>query len=474
MYQSINTVFVNLDSQSKSKGNILLVDDLPESLKLLTESLSELGYTVRSVISGSRALKTVKLKLPDIILLDVKMPEMDGYQVCEAFKTDPEFCDIPILFISALDEAFDKLKAFQVGGVDYITKPFQIEEVVARLEAHLTIRKQHRRLQNEIVKRKKIEETLYQSRSLLSGILNTALDGIAAMQAVRNPLTDDIQGFRCLAVNPIISRVLKRNHEDLIGKLVLRKLLEKFAPELFDRFVTVVETGESLDEDFYYPSGDSCWYHYVAVKLGDGFTIAIRDITTRKETELALQEANYKLQEANNKLELTSNIDSLTQIANRRCFNDYLLTLWKHYQREQKTISLILIDIDYFKLYNDVYGHQGGDDCLIRVAQAIAKVPQRGVDLVARYGGEEFAAILPNTSFEGALILAESIKQAITELAIPHQSSLVSDRVTLSMGVASLITTSELSSEDLIFCADQALYAAKNQGRNRAIAYNVT
>ncbi|WP_190315917.1 diguanylate cyclase domain-containing protein [Pseudanabaena sp. UWO310] len=471
MNQSINQDLVNFDSLSESKGNILLVDDLPENLRLLTDSLSKLGYTVRSVISGSRALKTAKSKLPDLILLDVKMPEMDGYQVCKAFKADPELCHIPILFISALDEAFDKLQAFQLGGVDYITKPFHIAEVVARLEAHLTIRKQHRMLQAEIIKRKEIEEILYQSRSLLSGILNTALDGIAAMQAVRDSITGDIQDFCCLAVNPVIAKALHRNREDVIGKLFIKELLEKLAPELFDRLVTVVETGASLDEDFYYPSGDSSWYHYVAVKLGDGFAIAIRDITTRKQTELALQELNCKLQEANHKLELLANLDGLTKIANRRCFDDYLTTEWQRHQREQNTLSLILIDIDYFKRYNDSNGHQGGDDCLIRVAQEIAKVTHRPTDLVARYGGEEFAVILSNTNVEGALKVTVAIQSAIANLAIIHDNSDVSEYVTLSMGVASLMPTSERSPQDLISCADRAMYAAKHQGRNRAIAY---
>jgi two-component system cell cycle response regulator len=467
MYQLIKGALVNHDSLSEPKGSILLVDDLPENLKLLTELLSSLGYTVRSAISGSRALKTVKSKLPDIILLDVKMPEMDGYQLCKAFKADPDLCDIPILFISALDEAFDKLKAFQVGGVDYITKPFQMEEVVARLEAHLTIRQQHRILQDEIIKRKEIEEILYQSRSLLSGILNTALDGIAAMQAVRDPLTGDIQDFCCLAVNPIVSKVLNRKREDLIGKLVLKEILKNLNLNLFDRFVKVVDSGEPLDEDFYYPSGDACWYHYVAVKLSDGFAITIRDITTRKQTELALQEANHKL-------EMIANLDGLTQIANRRCFDDYLATEWQRHQREHNPLSLILIDIDYFKRYNDSNGHQGGDDCLIRVAQEIAKVPQRPTDLVARYGGEEFAAILSNTNMQGALNVASAIQKAIAKLAIPHDNSDVSDLVTLSIGIASLIPTLERSPEDLISRADQAMYEAKNRGRNRAIAYLVT
>lgn len=405
MYNLINEALTNTNSQPDSKGNILLVDDLPENLKLLSDLLSKYGYTARSVTSGARAIKTAKAKRPDVMFLDVLMPEMNGYQVCQAFKADPDLCDIPIIFISALGDTVDKLKGFEVGGVDYITKPYQVKEVLARLEAQLIIQKQQRSLQDEIAKRKEIEEVLYQSRSLLSSILNSALDGIAAMQAVRDPATGAIEDFRCLVVNPIISKMLGRNRDDLIGKLVFRRFIEHIDPHLFARFVEVVESGDPLDEDFYYPldDSDSSWYHYVAVKLGDGFAVTVRDITSRKQTELALQEANRKL-------ELLANLDGLTQIANRRRFNDYLLFHWQHHQREQKMLSLILIDIDYFKLYDDSYGHQGGDDCLIQVAQAIAKVPQRVVDLVARYGGEEFAVILPNTDTEGALIIAESIK----------------------------------------------------------------
>jgi diguanylate cyclase (GGDEF)-like protein len=466
----MNELSLYSDQTLDTKGNILLIDDLPENLKLLTDLLSQLGYVVRSAMSGSRGLKSAKSKAPDIILLDIQMPEMNGYQVCQAFKNDPDLCHIPILFISALGETFDKLKAFEAGGVDYVTKPFQIEEVVARIEAHLMIKRQQQALQNEIIKRQEVEEILHQSRALIASVLNSALDGIAAMQAVRDPRTGDIEDFRCLVVNPIISKVLNRNREDLIGKLVLKKLLKNLDVNLFEQFVNVVETGEPLDNDFYYLSGDSCWFHYVAVKLGDGIAVTVRDVTIRKQTEITLQKINDQLQEANHKLELLSNLDGLTQIANRRRFNDYLLFHWQHHQREQQTISLILIDIDHFKLYNDSYGHQGGDDCLIQVAQAIAQVPQRVVDLVARYGGEEFAVILPNTNIEGAMIVAESIKQAIADLAIPHQGSLVSDRVTLSLGVASLMPTIEQSLEMLISYADTALYDAKKQGRNQAIA----
>lgn len=338
MSQLLSEYSVNLNFPPETKGNILLIDDLPENLKLLTELLSELNYTVRSAINGARALKSAKAKLPDIILLDIHMPEMDGYQVCQAFKLDAELCDIPILFISALDDTFDKLKAFQVGGVDYITKPFQMEEVVARLETHLTIQRQKKRLQDEIAK--------------------------------------------------------------------------------------------------------------------------------RKQTELILQEANRKL-------ELLANLDGLTQIANRRRFDNYLALEWQRHQREQHSLTLVFIDIDYFKRYNDTYGHQGGDDCLMRVAQAIAKVPQRPTDLVARYGGEEFAVILSNTNLDGGLKVATAIQTQVLNLKVPHQSSDVSEYVTLSIGVASLVPTLELSLETLIANADEALYTAKSQGRNRAIAYQM-
>jgi two-component system, cell cycle response regulator len=462
---------MNLNNKIENKGNILLVDDIPENLQLLSELLINLGYTVRSVTSGRMALKTVRVKTPDVILLDIKMPEMDGYEVCQTLKADPDLCDIPVIFISALDEAFDKVKAFESGGVDYITKPFHIQEVLARLENQLTIQRQKHTLKGEISKHQETSEILHQSRSLLSSVLNSSLDGIAGMQAIRDPMTGTIEDFRCLVVNPIISKVLGRKREDLIGKLVVKKFLNSIDPQIFDHFVAVVETGESLADDFYYPLEESFWYHYVAVKLGDGFAITIRDITARKQTELALQEANHQLQEANHKLELLANLDGLTQIANRRRFDDYLTLEWQRHQREKNPLSLILIDIDYFKLYNDSYGHQGGDDCLIRVAQAIAQTMKRPTDLVARYGGEEFAIILPNTHSEGALTIADSIREAIANLAIPHQNSEVSNHLTLSMGIASKIPTGEEGLEILMFQADKALYTAKSQGRNRVIAY---
>ncbi|TAE57981.1 MAG: diguanylate cyclase [Nostocales cyanobacterium] len=463
---------MNFETEKATKGNILIVDDIPENLQLLGDLLIKNGYTVRSVTSGRMALKTVKVKRPDVIFLDIKMPEMDGYQVCQSLKKDEDLRNIPVIFISALDDVFDKVTAFSIGGVDYIVKPFQIEEVIARLENQLTIQRQQQLLETEVTNRRQTEEVLYQSRALLASVLNSSLDGIAAMQAVRDPETGIIEDFRCLVVNPVIARVFQRNREDMIGKLVLKKFLTSIEPELFDQFVDVVETGEPLERDFYYLSGDSSWYHFVAVKLGDGFAITIRDITARKKIELALQDANQKL-------ELIANLDGLTQVANRRCFNERIQKEWDNSAHKQQPLSLILFDLDYFKLYNDYYGHLAGDECLLKIAQLVYKLIRhqdinRPTDLVARYGGEEFVILLTNTDLSTAVTVAQRIKTAISELQIPHVASDIQDIVTVSLGIASVIPTLTTTPDTLVGDADKALYQAKQQGRDRYCVYDQT
>ncbi|MFY7801826.1 MAG: PAS domain S-box protein [Limnoraphis robusta] len=184
-----------------------------------------------------------------------------------------------------------------------------------------------------------------------------------------------------------------------------------------------------------------------------------RDITERKQMEEALREANLEL-------ERLATLDSLTQVANRRFFEQYLNQEWKRLSREQQPLGLILCDVDYFKWYNDHYGHPAGDDCLIQVTQAMQVSLKRPADLLARYGGEEFVIILPNTNLAGAINVAQEIQQQIHKLSIPHAKSEVSQYITLSLGLASFIPTTKQSPADLIAVADAALYRAKNQGRN--------
>jgi len=200
--------------------------------------------------------------------------------------------------------------------------------------------------------------------------------------------------------------------------------------------------------------------------------ISIENARLYDSLEKRVEERTLELAKANEELNKLANMDALTQIANRGCFNNYLSQQWEQHAQEQQPLGLIMLDVDYFKRYNDFYGHQGGDDCLRKIAQVIAQTVKGVVDLVARYGGEEFAVILPNSNIENSLMLAESIRQAVKILKIPHAQSEISPYVTLSLGVASLIPTIEQSLDELIANADRALYAAKKSGRDQVFNFH--
>ncbi len=195
----------------------------------------------------------------------------------------------------------------------------------------------------------------------------------------------------------------------------------------------------------------------------------LRQISFQLAIAIKQAELYHQLEIANQKLEKLAVIDGLTGIANRRKFDDYIKSEWLRLAREKAPLSLILCDIDYFKLYNDTYGHQRGDSCLKQVSQAVKKVAKRPADLVARYGGEELAIILPNTTAEGAKQLAYKICLQIQALQIPHIASPVDLYVTVSLGVAGLIPDHDSSPEELIAIADANLYKAKELGRNRVV-----
>ena len=332
---------MNEQQTKRNPSIILIVDDVPDNIDLLRSLLTRRGFSTQSAPNGEIALALVESTLPELILLDVCMPYMDGYQVCEKLKANPATKDIPIIFGSALDDLPGKIKAFKVGGVDYITKPFHSTEVIARIELHLSLRR-------------------------------------------------------------------------------LQKQLEQQNERLRDE---------------------------------------IRD---RRAAETALQLANQELQRL-------AHLDGLTQVANRRGFDSSLSYEWRRLAREQQPLALVLCDVDCFKRFNDTYGHQSGDECLRQIAGAISVATKRPGDLVARYGGEEFAVILPNTPTQGALKVAKDIRRAIADLNIAHQGSLVSQFVTISIGVAVITPLADVSSIHLVTAADRALYRAKAEGRDRVV-----
>ncbi|WP_181280546.1 sensor domain-containing diguanylate cyclase [Aphanothece hegewaldii] len=320
-------------------------------------------------------------------------------------------------------------------------------------------------LKQELWKQQQTEAILRESEARFRSLFENS--------PVAYMLLDD-QG-RYLDVNEQLCNLLGYTSEELLGK----SFGEFWSPEMKPFF----------DQQFVYSKNNEIMRLEVPLiaKNGDQLTVLLEgrniyhknckfvkthcilyNITERKLIEEDLRHAHMELGRINQELKHLVNIDALTQIANRRCFDRVLEKEWQRLQREQQPLSLILFDVDYFKLYNDYYGHQKGDQCLFKIAQAVKEAVYRSADLVARYGGEEFAIILPNVNTEGAIEVINRIQTSISSLGIPHQQSPVSDVVTVSFGVASLVPEKDRSFM-LISQADQALYKAKQQGRNQYI-----
>ncbi|WP_017304619.1 diguanylate cyclase domain-containing protein [Spirulina subsalsa] len=299
----------------------------------------------------------------------------------------------------------------------------------------------------EATERAKAEEELRTAKDQLEAILG-AVPGIVSW------VSSDL---RYLGVNRNLAQMFNLTPEDFIGRDIgfmgTGSEFYKFICQFFEG-----SEREAFQEITSIIRGEPRSYLIVGQKYNNNqaaFIVGV-DITERQQALAAL--------------ERMASMDGLTQIANRRRFDQVLGDEWRRMARERQPLSLILCDVDYFKRYNDHYGHQAGDICLQQVAGALAVSVNRPGDLVARYGGEEFVAILPNTPLEGAIQVAELMRSQIKTLELPHAESPVSPYVSLSLGIASLIPTSQEQPEVLITAADQALYRAKAQGRDRLVA----
>ncbi len=294
----------------KKRSTILIADDNIINIQVLNLALNG-EYKVLFASDGEGALDLAARALPDLILLDVNMPGINGFEVCLALKSNPVLCNIPVIFITSLTQEIDEAKGLELGAVDYITKPIVSALVKLRVRNHLDLKRQR----------------------------------------------------------------------DELSRL--------------------------------------------------------------------------------------SSLDGLTGLNNRRTFDERLHHEWRRALRHGVTLSLIMIDIDYFKLYNDTFGHLAGDDCLREVARALKQSLHRAEDFTARYGGEEFVCLLPRIQGKELESMAEKLRRNVEKLRIPHPASQVTPYVTVSLGVASRIPTPTGSPEMLLATADRLLYLSKSLGRNR-------
>ncbi|MBC8283492.1 MAG: diguanylate cyclase [Nitrospinae bacterium] len=270
-------------------------------------------------------------------------------------------------------------------------------------------------------------------------------------------------------------------HEDFISQITTRGVGPMATNNLEVNFLvekesTIWEQSRAipvlLDAFGLWDVPDEVVFKRESKKLFLGTLCIARNITEVKAMEEELLSTQARLIGAIEELKELATKDALTGIANRRFFDEYLEREWKRAQRDNHPFSLVMIDLDFFKVYNDTYGHQKGDVCLTEVATLIDECMNRPADMAARYGGEEFALILPETSSEGAVGIAEKLRQSIYDLNLEHKNSELEGRVTVSMGVATMKVDKEARFQDLIFNADKALYAAKNEGRNRVSIFD--
>ncbi|EGQ9715388.1 diguanylate cyclase [Vibrio alginolyticus] len=319
--------------------------------------------------------------------------------------------------------------------------------------------KMQQNLRDEMERRKDTEVALAQRDTILQTILDASPDSIGIFnenmvyQACNQPFV------KALGISKISDLIGKRL-QDVIPKEMYARLADSDL-EALRQLEPVRYIDKVVSSD-----GKSTWFDVVKSPFKDkasgtnGVLIMARDISERYLAE-------QKLEKANLELEKLSFMDSLTQVSNRRRFDEQLQVLWYHHAREKLPLTIMLCDIDFFKDYNDCYGHQQGDEALVSVATVFTQVINRSSDCVARYGGEEFGFILPNTTTEGARNVAQRIHEKILQLDMEHDSSEASERLTVSIGLVSYIPQHGDEPEMGIAMADSALYQAKADGRNR-------
>ena len=321
------------------KPCILIVDDRPENLLALEQVLESPELSIIRAESGHEALEKTLDHEFALILLDVQMPVMDGYETATLLRGNKRTKNIPIIFVTAVNkEEAHVFRGYGSGGVDYLFKPLATDVLTSKVKIFLELHNQ-------------------------------------------------------------------------------RQLLEKKTREL-DAKVAELET------------------------------------------------LKHELEESNEKLRLLSSLDGPTDLPNRRFFDETLVREWQRGRRNQTPLTMIMVDIDHFKAYNDAYGHVIGDDCLRKVAAGLDESVLREVDSIARYGGEEFAAILPETNQEGGILIAQRMRNTIERLKITHEQSPTANHVTISLGLSTIIPNKGSNATRLIQSADRALYRAKASGRN--------
>jgi len=454
-------------------ARVLVVDDIPANVRLLEAKLSAEYFDVMTADSGAAALDSIAANSPDIVLLDVMMPGMDGFEVCHRLKANPRTMHIPVVMVTALSEPKDRVRGLEAGADDFLTKPVNELALFARVRSlvRLKMMMDEWRLREETCGQFELlsAEAVAENDNGSGGQILLAESSAATSAKIIDTLATQGHQTTVAASAAEALSLSRQNRFDLIilslkvGNDDGLRLVSQMRSQDETRQVPILLVVDEFDTPRLIKGLDIGASDYLVKPVDRNELIArVRTQVRRRRYQDRLR-ANY---ERSLSLALT---DPLTGVYNRRYLDNHVEKSIERAHETGKPVSIVLFDIDHFKSVNDTYGHDAGDEVLRNVAQRV-NGNLRNFDMVARYGGEEFVIVMPDTPGDIAVMVAERLRDRIARDPIAVSGSAAQLNVTISMGVAAYTGPAD-TADDLIKRADETMYQAKRAGRNRVAVH---
>jgi two-component system cell cycle response regulator len=450
-------------------ARVLVVDDVPANVKLLEARLSAEYFDVVTAVSGVEALGICERAECDVVLLDVMMPDMDGFEVCRRLKTNPVTHHIPVVIVTALDQPSDRVRGLEAGADDFLTKPVSDVALIARVRSLSRLKLMTDELRMRAVTSRDIGIESPERDAVADAGLGGRILIVDDRAASSERIAGMLKGSHTVEVeanpNEAVFHAAEGNYDLLIVSLGLDnfdglRLCSQVRSLERTRNVPILAVADADNNS----------------RLVRGLEIGVNDylmrpvdkneLMARVRTQIKKKRYTERLRD-NVQMSIEMAItDALTGLFNRRYMETHVGTLVEQASTRGKPLTVLVLDIDYFKSINDTHGHDAGDDVLREFAIRIKK-SIRGIDLACRYGGEEFVVVMPETDMAVATLVAERLRRRIASEPFPIQQGAGKVEVTISIGIAALGRGENAAA--VLKRADQALYRAKRDGRNRVV-----